>query len=154
MAAKKSTPASSTTKQLTRSKTDKVIAGVAGGLAEYFNIDAAIIRIILVILAVIEGGGIILYFILWLIIPAAKTSTNPEQTIRNNAEEMKNKVNEFSRNFGKPASDNSRLLIGGLLLILGLMFILDNIGFLRFLKPDQLWPLLLIVLGLAVLLRK
>lgn len=57
-------------KKLYRSQTDKKIAGVCGGLAEYFNIDATIIRIIFVIL-LLPGGlpGFIPYVILWIFVP-------------------------------------------------------------------------------------
>lgn len=59
-------------KKLYRSQKDKKIAGVCGGLAEYFNIDATIIRIIFVIL-LLPGGlpGVIPYAILWLLVPIA-----------------------------------------------------------------------------------
>lgn len=57
-------------KKLYRSTTDKKIAGVCGGLAEYFNIDATIVRVIFVIL-LLPGGfpGLIPYLILWLVVP-------------------------------------------------------------------------------------
>jgi phage shock protein C len=57
-------------KKLYRSQTDKKIAGVCGGLAEYFNIDATIIRIIFIIL-LLPGGfpGLLPYVILWIFVP-------------------------------------------------------------------------------------
>lgn len=55
------------------SDTDKKIAGVCGGLAAYFGIDATIIRIIWFIAAVCYGSGIILYLAFWLIVPRQKT---------------------------------------------------------------------------------
>lgn len=57
-------------KRLYRSTTDKKIAGVCGGLAEYFNIDPTILRVIFVVL-VLPGGfpGLIPYVILWAIVP-------------------------------------------------------------------------------------
>jgi phage shock protein C len=57
-------------KKLYRSRTDKKIAGVCGGLAEYFGVDATIIRIIAVIL-LLPGGlpGFLPYLILWIIVP-------------------------------------------------------------------------------------
>lgn len=57
-------------KKLYRSKTDRKIAGVCGGLAEYFNVDPIIIRIIAVIL-LLPGGlpGFIPYVILWIVVP-------------------------------------------------------------------------------------
>jgi phage shock protein PspC (stress-responsive transcriptional regulator) len=57
-------------KKLYRSKTDKKIAGVCGGLGAYFNIDPTIIRIIFVIL-LLPGGlpGLLPYLILWVVVP-------------------------------------------------------------------------------------
>ena len=47
-------------KKVYRSRTDRVILGVAGGLGRYFNIDATIVRIVFVLLALGGGGGVIL----------------------------------------------------------------------------------------------
>lgn len=55
--------------RLTRSRRDKKIGGVCGGLAEYLGIDATIIRIIFVVLALTAGPGLLLYAALWLILP-------------------------------------------------------------------------------------
>jgi|GEM_PF-297586 len=57
-------------KRLYRSRTDKKIAGVCGGLAEYFDIDPVIIRIIAIIL-LLPGGlpGLVPYIILWIVVP-------------------------------------------------------------------------------------
>lgn len=57
------------TKRLTRSRMDRQIAGVCGGLAEYFGIDPTLVRIAFVLLAVMGGPGIILYIILALVMP-------------------------------------------------------------------------------------
>lgn len=61
-------------KRLYRDEDQQVIAGVASGLAAYFGIDPLIIRIGFLVLALINGLGIILYLILWVAIPLAKTS--------------------------------------------------------------------------------
>jgi phage shock protein C len=58
-------------KRLTRSRTDRKIAGVCGGLAEYFDIDPVIPRILWVVLALGAGVGILAYLICWLVIPEA-----------------------------------------------------------------------------------
>ena len=58
--------------RLTRSTTDRKIAGVCGGIAEYFAVDATLVRLIWVILSVLCGaliGGVIAYLLAWLIIP-------------------------------------------------------------------------------------
>lgn len=56
-------------KKLYRSRKDRVLFGVCGGIAEYFNIDPTIVRIAWVILTLIYGVGILLYIILALIVP-------------------------------------------------------------------------------------
>lgn len=58
-------------KRLLRSRTDRQIAGVCGGLGEYFNIDPTIVRLLFVIGTFLSagGGGIILYIILAVVIP-------------------------------------------------------------------------------------
>lgn len=56
-------------KRLTRSKTDRMVAGVAGGIAQYVGVDPVLIRIIFVLLALFGGGGLLLYLICWLLIP-------------------------------------------------------------------------------------
>jgi phage shock protein C len=58
-----------TTRKLYRSKTNRQLAGVCGGLAEYFNMDATLIRVLFVVLAVLGGSGIVLYLALWIIVP-------------------------------------------------------------------------------------
>ena len=59
-------------KRLARSETDKQIAGVCGGLAEYFGLDSTIIRLAAVVIAIYPGaviGGVIAYLIAWFIMP-------------------------------------------------------------------------------------
>ncbi len=61
-------------KQLYRSRTNKMFGGVAGGIAEYFDIDPVIVRIGFVATVFFWGFSGILYFVLWAIIPAGKQS--------------------------------------------------------------------------------
>lgn len=59
-----------TTKKLTKSRDDSVIAGVAGGLAEYFNVDSTLVRLLFVVFAMAGGPGLMVYILLWLIMPS------------------------------------------------------------------------------------
>jgi len=68
-------------KQLTLSATDKKIAGVCGGIAEYLDVDPTIVRLIWLVLSVVPGAivlGILAYVLAWILIPkgAAQISTN------------------------------------------------------------------------------
>ena len=60
-----------TTKRLYRSRTDRKIAGVCGGLAAYFGMDPVIPRLVWVVLALAAGTGLLAYIICWLVIPQA-----------------------------------------------------------------------------------
>lgn len=60
-------------KRLLRTKKNRVIAGVCGGIGEYFNVDPTIIRLLWVIVTFISfGAGILAYIIAWIIIPEEK----------------------------------------------------------------------------------
>jgi phage shock protein PspC (stress-responsive transcriptional regulator) len=57
-------------KVLTRSRYNKVLAGVCGGLAEYLGVDATVVRALVVVITIFTGGvGLIAYLALWLVIP-------------------------------------------------------------------------------------
>jgi phage shock protein C len=56
-------------RRLYRSKTDRMLAGVCGGLAEYFNTDATLIRVLFVLLTVLGGAGPLIYLAMWIIVP-------------------------------------------------------------------------------------
>ncbi|MGH8828208.1 MAG: PspC domain-containing protein [Jiangellaceae bacterium] len=56
-------------RKIYRSATDRKLAGVCGGLAQYFNVDATLIRVLFVVLALFGGSGLVLYLAMWIIIP-------------------------------------------------------------------------------------
>lgn len=56
-------------KRLYRSKHDAMLGGVCGGLAEYFNIDAVLVRLAFVVLALAGGPGVLAYIIMWVVMP-------------------------------------------------------------------------------------
>jgi phage shock protein PspC (stress-responsive transcriptional regulator) len=71
-------------RRLTLSATDRKIAGVCGGIADYFNLDATLIRVLWVILSILFGavvGGVIAYLAAWLIMPKAPASALVPTTV-------------------------------------------------------------------------
>jgi phage shock protein C len=56
-------------RKLYRSRKDRKLAGVAGGLAEYLNVDPTLIRVLFVVLAVLGGAGVLIYVAMWIIVP-------------------------------------------------------------------------------------
>ena len=61
-------------KRLTLSVTDRKIAGVCGGIAEYFNVDPTLVRVITVALALLFGGGLLAYLLAWIIMPEGQAT--------------------------------------------------------------------------------
>lgn len=138
-------------KKLYRSETERMLGGVSGGLGEYFEIDPTLIRLIFVLLTVFGGSGIIIYIILWAILPSRSNLDNdPEENIRQNADEIKSKAKSFAKDF-KGNESESRQIFGGLIILLGILFIFSNVGIFDF---HVFWPLILIFLGLAILWKK
>jgi phage shock protein PspC (stress-responsive transcriptional regulator) len=66
------------TKRLTRSTNNRMIGGVCGGIAEYFNVDPTLVRLAFVLLAMFGGPGILLYIILWIVMPEAGSGEKPK----------------------------------------------------------------------------
>jgi phage shock protein C len=61
------------TRKLYRSRTDRKLAGVCGGLAEYFGrTDTTVVRVAFVVLALLGGAGVPIYLAMWLVVPVQK----------------------------------------------------------------------------------
>ncbi len=67
-------------RQLRRSRTNRQIAGVVGGLAEYFRVDPTLLRVIYVVVSIISAAfpGLLVYVLLWLLIPEAEDLAGPD----------------------------------------------------------------------------
>lgn len=143
-------------KKLYRSVTDKMIGGVCGGIAEYFEIDPVIVRLIFVLAVIFGGSGILAYIILWIIIPQKPfiitpfNQDKPGTTTGNATDDKQKTENQFQMNSVKHKTDRS-IFAGAFLIILGVIFLLDN--FVPSFRFGDFWPLILIGLGLALILK-
>lgn len=116
---------------LRRSRDDRVIAGVCGGLGRYLGVDPVLLRIAFVVLAIAGGGGFLLYIVSWILIPEER-SGEPLGSAR-------------------PSSfDTTRLIVGGTLIAIGTILLL-NLSIPRFGK--YFWPLALIAVGVAIVIQ-
>ena len=146
--------------RLTRSTADKMVAGVCGGLGEYLAIDPVLIRIFFVLLTIGGGSGVLVYLLLWILIPeAGRAEAGAEETIRSGANEIGQRARAFGeelRGGMRGRSPQTVLIVGVGLVLLGLVFLAQNlrIVWLRWLDFDILWPLLLIVGGAALIWRR
>jgi phage shock protein PspC (stress-responsive transcriptional regulator) len=103
--------------QLRRSRTDKILGGVSGGLAEYSGVDALLWRVGFVALALAGGTGIVVYLLLWLLMPAGPQAYGMpvEQQTRMKAP-------------AGPRSPGPGLTIAALLIVMGILALLTRIG--------------------------
>ncbi|MEW6610428.1 MAG: PspC domain-containing protein [Patescibacteria group bacterium] len=94
-------------KKLYRSRTNKMIAGVCGGLAEYFNVDPTIVRLAFVLITFFQGFGILLYLVLWIIVPLeGSTDTNLDRDhLAHVGTEMKEKVESVVQEIKKTVEE-------------------------------------------------
>lgn len=132
-----------------------MLGGVAGGLGEYLSIDPTIIRILFVILAVSGGSGVLVYLILWILIPSEGNPDHAgaESTIKANAKEVESRARELGADLarGTTSTDWERIA-GAVLIVLGLFILLGTFGILQLLTA-KLWPLALIVVGVLILTK-
>lgn len=85
-------------KKLYRSETDKILGGVCGGLAEYFGIDSAIVRLVFVLILVYGGSGLLVYIILWIVLPTQSTTyTSSDDVISENSKEIKETISKTAK---------------------------------------------------------
>ena len=78
------------TRRILRSRNERMIAGVAGGLATYFNVDPLIVRLGFALLSMVNGIGIMLYLLLWLLLPNEDSvAADSRGQVRENVDEMR-----------------------------------------------------------------
>ena len=152
-------------KKLHRSKGDRMIWGVCGGLAEYFGVDPTIVRIIAVLLIFANGAGLLAYLIMAIVVPLeGSTHTETKDTIKENVEEIKETANGLGREIHSTFAEtkdrpeeldktHSRGLniVGIILIIIGILFLLSSFGLFRWLGWSTLWPLILVAIGVLII---
>lgn len=128
--------------ELRRNTKEKVVFGVAAGLADYFGIDTAIMRVAFIVTAILSFGFmLIVYLLLAIFIPEREHSSNSSGTTTN------------YRTSSDPKLVNQRRIAAGwVVLILGVVLLFENFGLFKWLNFGKFWPVLLIALGLALVL--
>ncbi len=120
-------------KRMYLSNQNKVIAGVGGGLGEYFDIDPVLIRVAFVVLTFLHGFGLLAYIVAWIAMPRVPASEVVVESV------------------AKPEPSPLRKFLPGIaLVVIGLIFLLER-SFYWF-EWRYIWPVLVIVAGLALIL--
>ena len=152
-------------KRLCRSRSDRMIGGVCGGLAKYFDMDPTIVRVIAVLLVFANGLGILAYIILAIVVPLeGSKAAEPKDTIKENVEEIKETASELGREIQSTLTGEEgesqevakvrhrrRNLLGIILIVLGILFLLGNFNLFWWLHWGNFWPLILVAVGLLII---
>jgi len=137
-------------KRIYLNQREKVIGGVCAGIADYFDIDVAWVRLAFVLSIFIHGFGVIAYIVAWIVFPKDPRSAAEVEQMHARAEAQTAGA-ERARRRRTAFSHGSRNAVGIILVLLGLLFFMDqNFYWFRF---DAFWPLILIALGLYMLVR-
>ncbi|MDO9517026.1 MAG: PspC domain-containing protein [Methanosarcinaceae archaeon] len=162
----------STKTRLTKSRDDRVIDGVCGGLAEYFGIDTVIVRLAFVVFTLINGFGILLYIILMVIMPKPEDdehtpiSKTIEQNVQGMAGQLKDIVDDVTKDLDKKTdttaagqqktrqSHQRSKWFGAILILLGIVFLFDQLNLFWWFNEKFFWPLILILIGLWMLIKR
>lgn len=147
-------------KKLYRSRTDKMIAGVCGGLGEYFELDPIIFRGIFLVLLMPGGFGLLLYLLLAILVPKKPRAEGElaaeDEEDKDFALEIKDRAEELAREVRGRSGwlKSPRNLLGLLLVVLGFFVLLNQLFPQSWLRWNFLWPVVLIVIGLMILMKR
>ena len=126
--------------RLTRSETDKMIAGVCGGLAEYLSLDPVWVRLLFVLLLFASGIGGPIYLVLWVIMPReAVVGESGSTVLQDNFDDLSQTVSSK---------------VGTILILFGIYFLLSQLGWFHWVNGVVFWSIALIGGGIYLLLRR
>ena len=123
-------------RKLSRNSMNKVIGGVCSGLADFFGLDVALVRIAFVIAFMFASFGFWLYIILWIVLPVdgQQATANSQQPTANSQ---------------APESKVKSVLAGSFVILIGLLFLINN--FIPINWVWKLWPLILVAIGVVMI---
>ncbi|MEP6693923.1 MAG: PspC domain-containing protein [Chloroflexota bacterium] len=150
--------------RLERSITNKVVAGVCGGIAEYLQVDPTLVRVFFVVGSIITWGlGLLGYIVLIVLMPLpgqptpfVKTSGVTTMTVEGaaNSDPATTPLAATPTPVDPEAAERRRAMGGLFLIALGVLFLLSNSGVFRIVRWDLAWPLVFIAIGALLLAQR
>ena len=141
-------------KRLYRSRDKKVVAGIAGGLGDYLDVDPVIIRIIIVLITIFHGVGLLIYIIMWIVIPEEEYDPSKIKSEKTFSEDSgQSSEANFTEGTNKKVqpekSSNERIIFGVVLIFIGIVFLFER--FVPFFDFEFIFAIGMVALGLALI---
>lgn len=133
-------------KKLERNPMNKVVGGVCSGLADFFNLDVALVRLVFVIALLFASFGFWLYILLWIFIP--------EKNVGFDFGQQTAAPQQPEDNVQQSDSDNKKMtsiVAGAIVILIGLIFLINN--FIPISWVWKLWPLILVAIGAVMIFK-
>lgn len=148
--------------RLVRVRQGRMIGGVATGLARHLNLDVTLVRLALVALGFVNGIGLLVYLVLWIIMPDEEmASSEPGESLRANVDEIASQAQSVGQRVGdglrtEGGSRQGQVIIGVALMGLGALFMAQQLGLFSLVQGlgQLLWPAVLIAIGVVLLTRR
>jgi len=146
----------SNTKKLYRSKNNRVIFGICGGLGEYFEIDPLVFRILFILLTFTGGSGIIIYLILAIIIPSSNGQKLKGKEVKDVIDEAQEKTQDIAAEIKKNSSwiKNVKNIIGLFIVLIGLNIFFEqvfNVEPFSFINWGIIWAIIIVLIGVKII---
>ncbi|MEO7211233.1 PspC domain-containing protein [Mucilaginibacter sp.] len=141
-------------KKLYRNEHGKMIGGVCSGIADYLAIDPTIVRLVFLAMLIGHGAGFLIYIILLIVLPKHNVFTGPN--FKPGVDYRVPPTQPFGQPFTFPPippkkSSNAGMICGAILIVLGSIFLIDNLDIIPDWDFDRLWPLVIVAAGAALL---
>lgn len=138
--------------KLRRNPINKVIGGVCSGLADYFNMDVTIMRLLFVIAFIFASFGFWFYIILWIVLPIGQRTIDNGQQSTVDSQSQRTESQEADGVTGNGQSRQLKMksiITGTVVILIGLLFLVNN--FIPITWVWKLWPLILVVIGVVMI---
>ncbi len=135
-------------KRLYLSSTDKKIAGVCGGIAEYFEIAPTIVRLFWLISVFVFGTGVLIYFIAAILIPEKEEIGGTINLEKDKNGTYRQENAEYNKHIDE---DKNRKVMAFSLIAIGIFLFIKRLGLFHWLNFKFLFPILLVLAGIIVL---
>lgn len=147
-------------KKFYRSRTDRVLFGVCGGLGKYFNIDPILFRLFFVFLLFSNGAGVLLYLVMVLVTQEEPGRSPQKSDLQSEVNELADKIEKKAEelsgeiNIDKKDSSSGRDILGYLIVLFGVFLLLRNMFPMFWIDSDMIFALAIIAIGIVIAFKK